>query len=307
MIYIKKIIALIIIFNSMLIVLKAQKTELSTNNSIIKVKLDLSRGGAINYISLSGTDRNLVNIYDEGRYIQQSFYAGKSLDRTSEGQSSRWSPWSWNPIQVGDAFGNRAQIIDFQKHKDTLYVKCIPMLWDMNNKPAKAVMEQWTILNENVIEVRNKLTCLRTDSLYEENILNDQELPAVYPISALHKLYFYEGKKPFINDTLSNPPAVNLSSGFWGRYHNISEHWMAFVNDDGFGMGVYNPQCTYFLAGMSGKPNQNEFHSSTSYIAPVKKEILNRNTVYEYTYYIVIGQLDEIREKVYELNINQPE
>ena len=303
MIYIKKVISLIIIFNSIIIAL-AQQKELSANNGVINVKLDLSRGGAINYISLSGADKNLVNIYDEGRYIQQSFYAGKSLDRTSEGQSSRWSPWSWNPIQVGDAFGNRAQIIDSQKNNDTLYVKCVPMLWDMNNKPAEAVMEQWIILNKNILEVRNKLTCFRTDTLYGENILNDQELPAVYPISELSRLYFYEGEKPFINDTLSNPQVVNLSSGFWGRYHNISEHWMAFVNGDGFGMGVYNPKCTYFLAGMSGKPNQDEFHSSTSYIAPVKKEILNKNSVYEYTYYIVIGQIDEIRKKVYYLNKN---
>ena len=76
---------MIIIFNSTQIILISQQKELSANNGIINVKLDLSRGGAINYISLSGTDKNLVNICDEGRYIQQSFYAGKSLDRTSEG------------------------------------------------------------------------------------------------------------------------------------------------------------------------------------------------------------------------------
>lgn len=35
--------------------------------------LDLSRGGAINYISKSGSTRNIVNIHDEGSYIQQSY------------------------------------------------------------------------------------------------------------------------------------------------------------------------------------------------------------------------------------------
>jgi hypothetical protein len=49
----------------------------SIDNNTLHVKLDLNRGGSICYISKSGSNRNLVNIYDEGRYIQQSYYAGK--------------------------------------------------------------------------------------------------------------------------------------------------------------------------------------------------------------------------------------
>ncbi|MCP5062139.1 MAG: hypothetical protein GY936_06720 [Ignavibacteriae bacterium] len=59
--------------------LYAQPTELSADNGLIKVMLDLTRGGAIKYLSNSGTSRNLVNIHDEGRYIQQSYYAGNTL------------------------------------------------------------------------------------------------------------------------------------------------------------------------------------------------------------------------------------
>jgi len=292
---------LILMIGNSLISIGQEKPE--ADNGMIKIKLDLTRGGAISYVSLSGSDENLVNIADEGRYIQQSYYAGRSLDRKKEGQSPRWSPWPWNPIQVGDAHRNRAEILDFKKSGDTLYVKCIPMLWDMNNKPAEAVMEQWTVLKGNVIEARNKLTCFRTDTIYGEGIESDQELPAVYPISKLEDLYYYKGEKPFTNDTLSSPEVVNLSSGFWGRYPDVTEHWMAFVDDDKFGMGVYNPECVYFLAGMFGKPGMGADSSSTSYIAPVKKAALKKNSVYEYTYYIIIGSLDEIRNRVYELNI----
>ena len=283
--------------------LNAQPTELSADNGVIKVKLDLTRGGAINYLSHSDENRNLVNIHDEGRYIQQSYYAGDVLDRQDEGQASNWSPWPWNPIQVGDAYGNRAEILDYEQNGDTLYVKCIPMLWDMNNKPAEAEMEQWTIVKDNILEVHNRLTCFRTDSLYGENILRDQELPAVYPISALEKLYYYGGVTPFTNDTLSNPPVVNLSSGFWGRYLSVSEHWMAFVDDNLNGMGVYNPICNYFIAGMAGDPGYEALDGSTSYIAPVKKEALKKNSVYEYTYFIIVGTLEEIRARVYELSV----
>ena len=90
-------------------------------------------------------------------------------------------PWSWNPIQVGDAFGHRARILTTTNDQRTFYVKCVPMLWDMNNQPAEAEMEQWTTLAGNSIHVRNRLTCHRTDDAYGEGVANKQELPAVYP------------------------------------------------------------------------------------------------------------------------------
>ena len=182
------------------------------DNGVITLKLDLTRGGAISFISLSGSERSIVNIADEGRYIQQSYYAGRSVDRKAEGQAPNWSPWSWNPIQVGDAFRNRARILAFQKKDNELYVKCIPMQWDMNNRPAEAEMEQWTTVTGSVIKVRNRLTCHRTDLIYGDSTLNDQELPAVYPISALKNLYTYLGTRQFTNAPVSHPEVVNLSS-----------------------------------------------------------------------------------------------
>jgi len=288
--------------------LHAQKTavpsgasELITDNGVIKVKLDLTRGGSISYISLSGSTRNLVNIHDEGRYIQQSYYAGKTLNRKADGQSPKWSPWPWNPIQVGDCYRNRAQIITTKQSGNTLYVKCIPMLWDMKNKPAEAEMEQWNVLDGNALKVHCKLTCHRTDTLYGENKLCDQELPAVYPISAFHKLYAYVGNLPFKNDTISNLKVKNLSTGSWGRYPSVGEKWMAFVDSTNWGMGVYTPIATSFWAGMAGKPGGEFNDDSTSYIAPVKKVILNNNSVFEFDYYIIIGSIEEIRAKVYQL------
>jgi len=274
-------------------------TEMIADNGVLTLKLDLTRGGAISYLSLSGSPRSVVNIADEGRYIQQSYYAGKSLDRKAEGQSAAWSPWAWNPIQVGDAFRNRAQILDFKKTGDELYVKCIPMQWDMNNKPAEAVMEQWTTLNGNVLEVRNRLTCHRTDKIYGDSISCDQELPAVYPVSALKNLFTYQGDAPFTKAPVEQLEVVNLKSGFWGIYKNVTEHWMAFTDDNQWGMAVYNPLCIKFLAGMSGVPGKEAADGSTSYIAPVKKEILYKECVYEYKYYILIGTLHEIRDKIY--------
>ncbi len=279
-----------------------QQTELLLNNDVLTVKFDLIRGGAIKYISLASSTRNLVNIHDEGRYIQQSYYAGSPLNRRAEGQASSWSPWPWNPIQVGDTYGHRAQILAYTQNQDTVYVRCIPMLWDMNNEPAEAIMEQWTVLDENVIHVRNKLTCKRTDSRWEENAWCDQELPAVYPISALKNLYTYTGDTPFSMAPVEKHNVINLSSGFWGIYHTATEHWMAFVDYNGWGMGVYNHLCLKFLAGMAGNPGYEARDGSTSYIAPVKRAALNKDSIYEYTYSIIIGTVAEIRARVYDLD-----
>jgi hypothetical protein len=69
-------------------------------NDGLKIGVDLERAGAISWISSShmpGTwkDKNLVNTWDNGRLLQQSFYGCKD--------SSCWldKPWLWNPVQAG--------------------------------------------------------------------------------------------------------------------------------------------------------------------------------------------------------------
>lgn len=281
--------------------------ELSINNDIITLKVDLSRGGAINYLSHKGKQNgfNLVNIADEGRYIQQSYYAGNSVNRVAEGQSPDWSPWTWNPIQVGDYARNRAQILDYKQEGNSIYTKCTPMLWDMDNEAADAVMEQWTAIEGNVIEVKNRFTINSIPEVYGEVFPRDQELPAVYPISALSNLYSYTGETPFENDDLENLEVVNLSSGFWGIYDGISgretitEKWMAFVDYEKFGLGVYTPIADKFIAGMAGEKGRYDTSGSTSYIAPLKIIAFKEGDVFEYKYYLVVGDLETIRKEIY--------
>jgi hypothetical protein len=281
--------------------------EFELKNTQLHLKQDLAHGGAISYISEANRSRNLVNNADEGRYIQQSYYAGTSIDRQEEGQSPNWSPWPWNPIQCGDYAGNRAQILEARQTADSTYIKCIPMQWDMDGKYAEAEMEQWTSLNGNVITVRCRLTCRRTDNIYGEGLPRDQEIPAVYPISALNNLYAYFGDVPFTGAPIANTEVIQLESGFWGRYTpddgNFStEKWMAFVDDNGWGMGVYSPQATQFLAGRYGQAGKESTSPSTGYIAPLRVEALMKNSVTEYEYYLVVGTLDEIRAKIYQMH-----
>jgi hypothetical protein len=79
---------------------------LTIDNGSAKVGIDREKGGAITWLSSPAYSQNIVNIADPGRLIQQSYYAGRRLDRTQEGQSKSWSPWSWNPIQGGGVGGS---------------------------------------------------------------------------------------------------------------------------------------------------------------------------------------------------------
>ncbi|HAE24674.1 MAG TPA: hypothetical protein DCG33_04975 [Prevotellaceae bacterium] len=287
--------------------LEAKENYLELKNGKICLRQDLTRGGAICYISKTGADRNIVNIHDLGRYIQQSYYAGKSVNRRPEGQAKVWSPWSWNPIQVGDHKGNPAIILDSKKEGNTLYVKCIPMQWDMTDKPAEAVMEQWTTLEGTVIKVRNRLTCQRTDTIYGEGTHNSQEIPAVYPISSLNRLYGYFGDAPFTNEEIDTTEVHEIIVGdpdhFWGVYNHVTEKWMAFVDDSGWGMGVYSPSATGFLAGRAGSSRQGESaDAETSYIAPTRTQVMMKNSVVEYEYYLIVDNIDKIRKQIYKIH-----
>lgn len=280
---------------------------LEIKNRQITLRQDLTRGGAICFIGRGRKARNYVNIHDEGRYIQQSYYAGRSVNRQAEGQSSFWSPWAWNPIQVGDYKRNRAQILESRQKGTSTYVKCIPMLWDMDNHPAEAEMEQWTELKGNVVHVRCRLICKRTDTIYGADSENHQEIPAVYPISALNHLYAYHGAQPFTAEPVDSFEVEELRFGEnahgWGSYTDITEHWMAFVGDDGWGIGIYSPSAELFHAGRYQQSRSGESDDdATSYIAPVRTQQMTPNCFVEYEYYLLFGSIDEIRQSVYRLH-----
>lgn len=276
-------------------------------NGDLVLKQDLRRGGSICHISRGLNERNIVNIHDEGRYIQQSYYAGENRDRRHEGQSPNWSPWNWNPIQGGDYAHNGAKIVKYEVMDGKSYVACIPMQWDMNGYPAEALMEQWAEVEGNLIHVRNKITCHRTDTIYGSPVIRDQEIPAVYPISSLKHLYSYFGNKPFEDDNLDRPEVVEIKLGksgsFWGKYPDVPEKWMAFVDDNKWGIGVYSPMAERFLAGRYSDSTEGEAYSkATSYIAPLCSKALDKNSVFEYDYYLIVDNLDKIRKTIYKLN-----
>lgn len=268
------------------------------DNGVLHVKFDQNAGGSIRYISESGKDYNVVNIADKGRYIQQSYYAGQDLNRTKSGQHPAWSPWPWNPIQAGDVYGNKSRILDRFNDSKTMYIKTMPLLWDMNGEYAECEFETWVTLIGTVIRVRNKITIDRKDSLWTEVIPKHQELPAVYSIADLNNLYTYKGDAPWTNGDLTR---IQNSGPPW-EYWETSENWAAFVNNSNWGLGVFNKTCALFVGGFHGSPGGGPTNNSTGYISPLETKALDKNSVYEYEYDLILGNLSDIRSHAYNMH-----
>ena len=108
-----------------------------SDNGTIKIGIDRTKGGAITWLSWNAYSSSAVNVSDPGRLIQQSYYAGRPLDRRADGQSKSWSPWPWNPIQ-GGGIGSWARITEFKRlDAGTLYAETVPKLWDMPERGSR--------------------------------------------------------------------------------------------------------------------------------------------------------------------------
>lgn len=278
-----------------LLPIAAPAVESYLDNGVIKIGVDSSKGGSITWVSLSGTTNNIVNSYDLGREIQQSYYAGPQPYNPSNNENPGWPNWQWNPIQSGDSYGHPSVVLAQTNDGRTLYVKCRPMQWALDNVPGQCTFESWISLTGNVAVVSNRLVDMRTDTAQQFHAM-DQELPAVYTVGSLWKLVSYAGNAPFTDDAVTNLPDTPPPWGNW----NATESWAALVNSNNWGLGVYNPGATWFVGGFAGAPGVGGPRDNpTGYIAPLKFEILDTNIVYTYTYYLILGTVSQIRDWVY--------
>ncbi len=274
---------------------QAPASLLTLDNGTIKVGVDTLYGGGITYLSQSGSTMNLINIYDFGREVQQSYYSGPAnFVPPGAVQNPNWSPFPWNPIQVGDSFGYRAAVLAYSNSGSTIYVKTRPMQWALRNYPGDCIFEQWTHLDGPAVRVHCKLTNQRADHTQYPGY--GQELPAVYGVGTLCHIFSYTGTAPFTGGALTQintwpPPPVRAT-----------ENWTAMVNSNSFGFGVHHPDAISTAAGYlnSGNPcTDGPTDNNTAYIAPTHVEVLDYNIVYEYDFNLIVGTLTSIRNWVY--------
>ena len=276
------------------------------DNGEIKIGINLDLGGAITYLSKSGSNENMINSHDWGRQIQMSFYSGPvPFEPNGRKAAPEWSLLGWNPIQAGDCYRNRSKVLALKHTKGSLYVKCIPMHWPHDNVPGESTFETWISLEGNTAVVRSKINNHRDDKTQYAG--RSQELPAVYTNGTHYRLFTYTGNAPYTGGDLHqvtkvwdmNVSDIGVAGGPWDHWY-ATENWSALVNDDNQGVGIWSPGTFTFSGGFAGVPGAGGPEDSpTGYISPVRREIIDHNIEYAYDYVLIVGSLDEIRSHVY--------
>jgi hypothetical protein len=264
------------------------------DNGTIRLGVDLDKGGAITWLSKSGGEANIVNSWDLGRQIQMSFYSGP-IPFTPDGKqpAPEWRTLGWNPIQSGDHFKNHSKTIEYRNDGKSIYVKCVPMQWPLNNVPAECLFESRLSLEGDTVHA--DCTLINHRSHVTQYPARLQELPAIYTNAPWWRLMTYTGEKPFANDNLTQIPAKMP----WTDFH-ATENWAALVNDKNEGIGIWEPGTFRFSGGFSGKPGAGgAADPPTGYLSPTHLEILDDNIEYHYAYVLILGSLDEIRHYAY--------
>lgn len=262
------------------------------DNGTLRVAVDLARGGAISELGESGSTVSVVNVRDLGRYIQQSYYSGPD-PYVPDGavQHPAYLGWGWNPVQAGDVFGYPSPVLASSNDGVTLHTRCVPQQWALRNVAAACTLDTWITLDANRAHVRCRLTNARTDTT--RYTARHQELPAVYTVGTLHRLFTYTGDAPFTSGALTQI----VNSGPPWEYWTATEHWSAQVDDDGWGLGVHQATAQLTVGGFHGTPGWGGPTSvNTGYIAPLHTDLLDHDITYEYQYTLILGDLeDDIR------------
>ncbi len=257
------------------------------DNGTIKIGVDRSRGACIGYFGESKTGRNLLNHYDEGRFVQQSYYGRK------DGSDWNGKPWVYNPIQGGSWKRVPSVVHEFSNTSEELFARIEPRHWASGVLCPEMVMEQSISLDGDVAKMSFRMKYEGPD----QGDPRHQELPAVFIDGALPN--FYYTKNGVLTNEAPRILAENGKEGVDGLGLGAStSEWVAYLDDDGRGIGIYTPGTTEFTVYRAlGDGTTGPEGSACSYVAPLRTFALTDGLVVEYEVYLTIGKLDEIRQR----------
>ncbi len=248
------------------------------DNGEIRLGICKSAGAGIGWLSRSGSPENLLNHWDDGRFIQQSYYGKKD--------GSLWGkkPWTWNPVQGGDCQGHAAKVLELSSDKTTIHARIRPRNWAGGEMLPNCEMEETIRLEGAVAVVGFGFRYWGT----EVHPIRSQEVPAAFVNPAYSTLVIYGGDQPW-----TGGPLVRLLPGWPNESRKISEGWAAWVNDQNTGVGIFSPiakELTCYRFGSSPKSA-----GACSYSAPLVKFAITPGMHFEYNLALTLGTPEEIR------------
>lgn len=241
-------------------------------NDHVKLGINLDAGACMGWFSKAGSKDNLLDAYDVGRYVQQSYYGD------ADGSDWNGKPWRYNPVQGGSWRNEPAQVVQTRQEPNLLYAKIHPRHWATGKLLEDVTMEQWLHLEGRQARLRFKMTYSGT----QEHRPHHQELPALFTPASLDTLVFVdlEGK------------VQRRQPGYPNEYvRRGAEPWIAWVNtaDEGIGLFIpYTQEITTYRVRNGNK-------ADCSYLAPIQTFALKPGLVFEYEVALMAGSLTEIR------------
>ncbi len=262
----------------------------------------LEWGGTISYIEDKKDNDleigNLINRFDPGRLVQQSYYGVGDGPYYTAG-TYNGQIWNYNPVQGGNLIGTPSKLVDFSISEDgkTVYIKCRPQDWAQKNSLTPSYMENTYTLLENGVHVSNRFV----DFFGVKHGKRHAELPAFYTISHLGVFNYYNGTKPWTGDAYTSLPDEPDWAGNNKCYHNVAkgntETWAAWTNTAGYGIGLYVPGTEILLAGRHAyNGSKDPYNGATNYVAPLRTMEFFSFEPFAYEYIISTGTVEEMRE-----------
>ena len=250
----------------------AQGNWVFLDNGKVRLGVNLDAGGSIGWFSRSDSKDNLLNAFDHGRYVQQSFYGD------SDGSDWNGQPWRYNPVQGGSWKGVPATVLEKKETQTSLYVKTRPRQWASGKDVDDMILEEWLTLDGALARMKFRMTYTGKT----EHKARHQELPAMFVQPRFDTLVFCDKATGAI---------VRQQPGTPNEYIKFSEPWLAWVDAVGQGIGIYAPHtdfATVYRVRDSGK-------GDVSYAAPLQTFGLKAGLVFEYDSALIIGTVEEIR------------
>jgi hypothetical protein len=268
--------------------------EVQIQNAFFTLKVSRAAGGAITYLSRAGSDRNVVNRWDTGRLIQQSYYGN------DDGSSWAGEKWTWNPVQGGSFEGATGVLLDLKRKSDTeITTVSIPRNWAGGELLIEVVLESRIMLKDGFVMIKNRMYY----SGWKNQVFRNHEIPATFLARTFSNVWSYDGNFPWTGSPMrqvtpiptwedkdKRPPVLDFrATEKWAAYEDIktgeavglmSEAAVVFefyrVGFDDFKGGPDDPWC--------------------SYMAPIAQFAINASSDYSYTAYLTLGRVPEIRK-----------
>lgn len=249
-------------------------------NDSVELGIRLDLGAGIGHFATRRDGRNLLNHYDAGRLIQQSWYG--------DPDGSVWSgrPWRWNPVQGGCWKGQASTVLESRLSDSGYYAKVRPRNW-AGCEEIDGVMEEWIELRGPLARIRFRFANGSKDNL----AVADQEMPALFADHALPRLALYGGNEPWTGGAASY-----RVPGWPNETATATEEWAAYVDGAGNGIGAYFPGSTRLTAyRYSGNGISGPEGADCSYFAPVRKLRIRAGGAMEYEVWLRIGSVEAMR------------